>query len=86
MEVFKVRNSEGLYWEGHSSCKFTENGKTWRQNNYVALAIRNASTFQIQEGKSFSEIMKYENKILPNYLKDCEIVKFELKEIETIKI
>ena len=56
MEVFKVRNSEGLYWEEHSRYKFTKHGKSWSGTGIC------------------------------NFLKACEIVKFELKEVETIKI
>lgn len=78
MEVFKVRNSEGLFWEGHANNKFTKKGKAWKEIKHIKLAFRNGNR-QID----------YTNKYIqytPNYLTDCEIVKFELKEVATIKI
>ena len=79
MEVFKVRNSEGLFWEGHSSNRFTKKGKTWKQINHVKSAITNASYVIYKDYKKVGIT-------LPEYLTNCEIVKFELKEVETIKI
>ena len=80
MEVFKVRNSEGLFWEGHDSYKFTEDGKTWKKINHVRSAITNASSNILDDRH------RTVGKRLPEYLTNCEIVKFELKEVETIKI
>ena len=80
MEVFKVRNSEGLFWEGHARFNFTNSGKAWKKINHVKAAITNASA------NIFDERYRVIGRRLPEYLKDCEIVKFELKEVETIKI
>ena len=80
MEVFKVRNSEGLFWEGHGSYKFTEEGKTWKKINHVRSAFTNAYS------NMWNDDHRVIGKKLPDYLKDCEIVKFELKEIAAIKI
>ena len=80
MEVFKVRNSEGLFWEGHGSYKFTEEGKTWKKINHVRSAFTNASSNILDDRH------RTVGKRLPEYLTNCEIVKFELKEVETIKI
>ncbi len=82
MEIFKIRNKEGLYWEGHAKDNFTKKGKSWRAMNHVTLAILNAKI--INHGDNLE--MKERIKILPNYLKNCEIVKFELVEKEVIKI
>ena len=89
MEVFKVRNSEGLFWEGQGSYKFTEEGKTWKKINHVRSAFTNASHTVYGDrvvGVYDSNYWKKTGIILPNYLTNCEIVKFELKEVETIKI
>ena len=89
MEVFKVRNSEGLFWEGHSSNRFTKKGKVWKQINHVKCALTNASPTAYGDrvaGVYDSNYWKKTGIILPNYLTNCEIVKFELKEVETIKI
>ena len=80
MEVFKIRNQEGLFWEGHGSNRFTEKGKTWKQINHVKSAITNASASICDDRH------RVIGKRLPKYLQNCEIVKFELKETATIKI
>ena len=80
MEIFKVRNSEGLFWEGHARWNFTINGKSWKKAGHVKSAITNASSNILDDRH------RTVGKRLPNYLTNCEIVKFELKEVETIKI
>lgn len=82
MEIYKIRNKDGLYWEGHGKNRFTKKGKSWRAKNHVTLAILNAQI--INHGNNLE--IKDKVKILPNYLKDCEIVTFELKEVEAIKL
>ena len=82
MKIFKVRNKEGLYWEGHGKNRFTKNGKSWRAIHHVTLAIINAKVINYGNNLEMRDTIK----ILPDYLKECEIVKFELKEIEIIKI
>ena len=73
MEIFKIRNKEGLYWEGNKnggSYYFSKKGKQWKKLSDCKLAL----------------ICSKYNKKLPEHLEDCEIVKFELVEKEIIKI
>ena len=78
MEIYKIRNKEGLYWSGHGKNRFTKKGKSWDQLNHVTCAITNAK----ERVKSHDEY-SWE---IPNYLKESQIVKFELIEKEIINI
>lgn len=75
MEIFKIRNKEGLYWDGNNnggSYYFSKKGKQWKTLGYCKSALKLAKSYRTKE--------------LPNHLEDCEIVKFELIEKEIIKI
>ena len=75
MEIFKVRNKENLYWEGNchgGTYYFTDKGKQWKTLSHVKSALKLSRNYKTKE--------------FPEHIKDCEIVKFELKEVETIKI
>ena len=84
MEIYKIRNKEGLYWEG-GNYDFSQKGKQWKLLKHVKSAITNVSRkiYDKHYPSNKSKIIKRE---LPDYLKDCEIVKFELIEKEIIKI
>lgn len=81
MEIFKVRNKEGLFWVGSGKNKFTTTGKQWNKIGHVALALKNHNRYFVKDettGRYRTEVK------LPAYLLECEIVKYELQETETI--
>ena len=86
MIIYKVRNKEGLYWEGHSWNNFTQKGKTWKKLNHVKSAITNAKTFpKTPEGRCI--YTKDKNLyVLPEFLLQSVIVEFELVEKNIINI
>lgn len=79
MKAFKIRNSQGLFWVGHSRNEFNKKGKIWKQINHARSAITNASYWNSYSNKVITK--------LPKYLEDCVIVEFELieKEIHPLK-
>jgi len=86
MEIFKIRNKEGLYWKGIVTAqnypefydKFDDEGKFW-----IDLHILNFELNRLEDRTNKINKKLY---LLPEYLKDCEIVKFETIEKEIIKI
>jgi len=63
--MYRIKNSQGLYWVGHSYNCFNETGKVWKKLNHARCAVTNTS------GHTH----------IPNWLADCVIVKYELVEI-----
>jgi hypothetical protein len=74
MELYKIRNKEGLYWCGKEIPRHD---------------IKNFNLYFNDVGKTFDIFPSYFYSQSINVLelfKDCEIVKFELVEKEIIKI
>ena len=79
MEVFKVRNKEGLYWNGTRLIDF----ETGILGHYLECFGSVRDSFSLFEPK-----IPY-RKNTKNYKwfkNNCEIVIFKLEEVETIKI
>jgi hypothetical protein len=58
-------------------------GKQWTKIGHVALALKNHNRYFVKDettGRYRTEVK------LPAYLLECEIVKYELQETETIPI
>lgn len=80
MEIYKVRNKEGLYWNGIKKGGFSNIGDEWSLLGNLQKAIKYVSD------KDYDSNIFPRPLILPDYLNNCQIVKFELKEIETLNI
>lgn len=91
MEIYKIRNKEGLYWEGHAVDKFTDKGKTWKKKSHANSAVTNAEISKhkydfMYEGTNIPYQDRDYTQVIPKYLEGCKIVKFELTEVETFNI
>lgn len=78
MEIYKIRNKEGLYWNGIKKGGFSNVGDEWNQLGNLKKALKYCAESKRILGQTIY--------FYPKYLQNCQIVKFELKEIETINI
>lgn len=86
MIIYKVRNKEGLYWEGHGCNIFTQKGKTWKKLNHVKAAITNAKTLPKSPEGKYVYTKDKNLYVIPEFLLQSVIVEFELVEKNIINI
>jgi len=79
MEIFKIRNKEGLYYK---SCWVWNDSKTF----YFHKKGKEFKTLKLALKMMNDNKLKYPNDYEKFELNLCEIVKFETIEKETIKI
>ena len=81
MEIFKIKNKQGLYWcglvlEDFKRLNIFHEDGDWLDKNELKEVLTSIKELESDDGKAFYSFLK----------NNCEIVKFELIEIETIKI
>ena len=77
MEIYKIKNNEELYFSQLNKNIYSLRNKTGKSWNRIEDIL-----FIIDQWKLNPQC----NKEVLEFIKTCEIVKFELKEIETIEI
>lgn len=83
MEIFKIRNTEGLYWNGKS---FAKSGKDYSSEFDAKMDFKKNKIPSETVPKGIDIGKTHITFTYPLWAKECIIVKFELKEIETFKI
>lgn len=85
MFVYRIYDKSRNKWmkAGGEWADKEEQGKVWKQLNHVSLAVNNAfpKPYHWQQGLGYKEIHEHRK-----YVENLEIIKYEIKEVERIKV
>lgn len=72
MNIWKVRNQNGLFSSGGATPWFKKDGKSWNSLDGIK--------------KHLKIILQHKDQNDPDWYKNCDVVCYNIKEIETLSI